>query len=83
MSCLACVGAHRLHKDVTATRENQGPGPTSRDQARVTEPELLGAGNGRQAPITKKKCFDHEEGIVDADFSWHAAILGLNSNFFQ
>jgi hypothetical protein len=26
--------------------------------------------------------FDHEEGI-GAAFSWHAAILGLNSNFFQ
>eukprot|EP00978_Attheya_sp_CCMP212_P019941 scaffold56646_cov53-Attheya_sp.AAC.1 len=31
------------------TRENRGPGP------RGTEPELLGAGNGRQAPITTIK----------------------------
>eukprot|EP00978_Attheya_sp_CCMP212_P028138 scaffold96388_cov41-Attheya_sp.AAC.1 len=33
------------------TRENGGPGP------RGTEPELLGAGNGRQAPITIKVAF--------------------------
>eukprot|EP00978_Attheya_sp_CCMP212_P002698 scaffold5530_cov36-Attheya_sp.AAC.1 len=39
-----------MRKDTTL-RENRGPGP------RGTEPELLGAGNGQQAPITIKVAF--------------------------
>eukprot|EP00978_Attheya_sp_CCMP212_P046834 scaffold414128_cov28-Attheya_sp.AAC.1 len=43
-----CRLDHDASKDTTW--ENRGPGP------RGTEPELLlGAGNGRQAPITTKK----------------------------
>eukprot|EP00978_Attheya_sp_CCMP212_P034852 scaffold148578_cov56-Attheya_sp.AAC.1 len=51
----ACYKHHycslRLDAPKDATRENGGPG------LRGTEPELLGAGNGRQAPITMKVAF--------------------------